>query len=326
MKRIRNAILILFACLGVFSTFPANAASSLSVKLGGPSAVRSGDEIEITLSIENPDREDIIAVNGTLKYDGAMLTLKEISSDIAGGWKLTDNKSDGSVKFVMCDMTTENPFKVKADMLTATFRVEKAGEFNVTATDVSASAGAGVLSIADAAFAQTAAGQTVNEEKNNSSGNQKDNSYTSSRNNGQNSETDKNNVYDSISLKTLKVANAEITPEFSSDVKIYKAVVPYNVKKLKITAEAVDPTSKVTITGDDLPYIGENITRIVVEAQDGSKRTYKIYTTRQPKEGAAQADEKQEFPWLWIIIGICVLVVLGFVILFLAAKKARNKK
>ena len=71
---------------------------------------------------------------------------------------------------------------------------------------------------------------------------------------------------------------------------------------------------------------GLNTLSIVVTAENGSKRTYKIYTTRlaPEKDDANQSGAEQGINWMLIAIiggGVLLLAIIVLIIILLAKKK-----
>lgn len=77
-------------------------------------------------------------------------------------------------------------------------------------------------------------------------------------------------------LKGLKVENFEITPEFNKDVLEYSAVVPENTKEINIIASLNDRKASVSGAGTKEVTSGVNTFDIVVRAENGSTKTYKL--------------------------------------------------
>ena len=77
-------------------------------------------------------------------------------------------------------------------------------------------------------------------------------------------------------LKSLSIEGFEITPEFSKDTLEYSAVVPEDTKEIKINATANDSRSTINGTGTKEVVQGANAFEIVVRAENGSEKTYKL--------------------------------------------------
>lgn len=78
------------------------------------------------------------------------------------------------------------------------------------------------------------------------------------------------------SLKSLSVEGYNITPEFNKETLEYSVNVPEGTTSINIIAEKNDGTA--TVTGDGIKEVteGTNSFDIVVKAQNGAERTYKI--------------------------------------------------
>jgi hypothetical protein len=77
-------------------------------------------------------------------------------------------------------------------------------------------------------------------------------------------------------LKSLSVEGFTITPSFSKEVLDYSVVVPENTKTIKIIASASDSKSSISGTGEKEVTSGSNAFDIVVKAENGSEKTYKL--------------------------------------------------
>lgn len=85
-------------------------------------------------------------------------------------------------------------------------------------------------------------------------------------------------------LKSLKLNETKIDPEFSTDVLEYKATVSKDVDSVKVEVLAEDENAKVDISGNEKLQTGENIIKIVVTAEDGSEKKYEITITKESKD------------------------------------------
>ena len=77
-------------------------------------------------------------------------------------------------------------------------------------------------------------------------------------------------------LKGLSVDGYEITPGFSKDILEYNVQVNENETKIKINAIAEDNTASVSGHGEVEVSAGNNSFDIIVIAQNGSEKTYKL--------------------------------------------------
>lgn len=82
-------------------------------------------------------------------------------------------------------------------------------------------------------------------------------------------------------LSSLTVSDGSLNPGFSANVESYNLEVPFSVSNLSINAKAEDSKAKVSIQNQN-DLVAEETTevKVVVTAENGSSRTYKIYVTR----------------------------------------------
>lgn len=84
-------------------------------------------------------------------------------------------------------------------------------------------------------------------------------------------------------LKSLKIEQYELVPEFDPDVTEYSMKISENSDALIVDAEAEDEKAEVKITGNDELLTGENVIEIVVTAEDGTTKKYTINVTKGEK-------------------------------------------
>ena len=77
-------------------------------------------------------------------------------------------------------------------------------------------------------------------------------------------------------LKSLKVGDYKLSPEFNKDKTSYDITVPKETEKIKIEAEKDDSKAKVTGTGEKTVSEGMNKFEVVVTAENGYKKTYTL--------------------------------------------------
>ena len=77
-------------------------------------------------------------------------------------------------------------------------------------------------------------------------------------------------------LKSLSVEGYDITPIFDKDVLEYSVVVPEDVKEIHINAAAKDAKASVSGTGVKEVSLGSNSFDIIVRAENGSEKAYKL--------------------------------------------------
>ena len=107
------------------------------------------------------------------------------------------------------------------------------------------------------------------------------NNSSSSQQNNNNSQTEKSN---DATLKSLSIDDANISPEFKSDILEYNVEVESGVEKLKINATPNNNKATVSGAGEVTVKEGLNKISISVTAEDGSRKTYTINITVKEKE------------------------------------------
>lgn len=81
-------------------------------------------------------------------------------------------------------------------------------------------------------------------------------------------------------LKSISLDVEGLNPEFSKDILEYYLIVDLSIEKIKVDAIPEDLKSTVTIRGNSNLEEGENTVDIIVKAENGDTKTYKIYVTR----------------------------------------------
>lgn len=93
-------------------------------------------------------------------------------------------------------------------------------------------------------------------------------------------------------LKSLKIENVDIEPEFNKETTEYYAVVDLEVEEIEITAIAEDNKATVRVLGNTELEEGENTITILVTAEDKTQRIYKIIVTKTDNAELVNADLK----------------------------------
>ncbi len=130
----------------------------------------------------------------------------------------------------------------------------------------------------------------------------------------------------STRLSSLALDEAEIVPAFDPEIKEYTATVPYEIEKVTVTAVPEYENAVVTVGDTNLEYVGNNIVKVLVETENGGRRTYKITVKREAPEKTAAASSG--FP-LWAILLIvlgAVLLLAGIAVTVIVLVKRKQKK
>lgn len=335
MKKI-IAILITLVLLVTPITSFAEAPEAASF-LEGPATVEAGKEVEITYYLQG---DNILAADGKIDFKSMYLEIKEVKL-LASDWILEyeyESVSNGML-FALANESGKRPISEKTAMFQITF--EASSEKGFEAISASFQRVANGSSEMKALENTKYVNPNAKEEEITSS------EVTSSESQEEESEEQEeqggitvvppvvNGPSDDFTLKSLKVNGYEIrqkgtdNTEFDPEVKNYELTVPFSLDKLEVEAVANDEKATVEITETELIYVGTNITKIVVTAENGSKRTYKIYTTRlAPEKDDANANDGATNGlgyWLYVIIGAGVLLLLIIVIIIIIIlKKKKN--
>lgn len=84
------------------------------------------------------------------------------------------------------------------------------------------------------------------------------------------------------SLKTLQISSGTLSPAFQPDTTNYKATVSYDVTKVSVSAVPAHEKAKIaTVSGGTNLQVGQNTINVLVQAENGVTREYKIVVTRQ---------------------------------------------
>ena len=95
-------------------------------------------------------------------------------------------------------------------------------------------------------------------------------------------------------LKSLTVTGYTLTPTFAvNDTKNYSLIVSESVTSVKISAKTVNANAKVTGTGTFDLKKGTNTKKLVVTAQNGATRTYKLTIVRGTADQTGEEDLKK---------------------------------
>jgi hypothetical protein len=254
--------------------------------LEGPKRFTVGDEIELKL-ICNTD--DITALSGKITLTQGLIFLSAKAGSKDSEFYFTEDGKD-----IIFALSGKKIAKGET-VITFTLQVgsiEKYSEAEVTLSDMFATTGKDLLSVDSYKWTNATVSQGENSD--------------STIITEQVTET-----LLSTRLSVLKLDEAEISPVFDPEIKEYTATVPYKIDKVTVTAVAEYENAVVTVGDTNLEYVGNNIVKVLVETENGGRRTYKITVKREaPEKQVADGG----FP-LWGII----LIIAGGVLLLAGA-------
>lgn len=87
-------------------------------------------------------------------------------------------------------------------------------------------------------------------------------------------------------LKSLKITDGTLEPEFNPETTKYSVSVPNNVEQAKIEAIANHEKATVTVTGNEKLVMGSNMVKITVTAEDGTTRIYNLEVIKTNQDPA----------------------------------------
>lgn len=211
--------------------------------LSGPSTVRAGDTITLKLNISDNGK---YGLEGTLNYDSSKVTLSSMSCNVSG-WKVENNGN----AIIVYDDALSNPLSGNKTVLTLKFKVNN-GVAEGTAVNISVSGivttdGSAESSIGTASYSTTIAAP----------------------------------LSSNANLSSLSVSEGTLSPGFSAGTTSYNiGEVDFSVSKLNISYKTEDTKATVSINGNNLA-VGANTVSVVVKAENGTTKTYKIQVTRK---------------------------------------------
>ena len=113
---------------------------------------------------------------------------------------------------------------------------------------------------------------------------------------GGNKPVDVNKTYSKDNyLKSLEVEGYTISPEFNKDTLEYKLELDSDIMTIKINATASDNNANIKGIGEVSVSEGINTINVVVTAENGNERTYKILVTVEDKKPIKVKIGKKEY-------------------------------
>ena len=305
MKRIYKLFIFVITVVLAINSVCINtfAASSKSITVSGPSSVYQGDEFEVDVTVSG---NTLYGISGEVQFDSSALSVKSVTSELNGDWEFESNIIDNNIYFAAADATQNLPISGKTKAFCITFEAisDISTKASIVPSNVEFSNKEALIKNVDVKGYKVSIIPSDDEyEEDGPSNNNK--------------------------LSMLKVNNAEITPDFDPEIKVYNANVPFKIKELDVEATAQDEKATVNISDTELKYVGKNIVRVQVLSQSGLKRTYKIYVMRS-KPAKQTRTVTTEFLPTWAIIAIIagsilLALFIVFLIIFIVKKKRKNK-
>ena len=146
---------------------------------------------------------------------------------------------------------------------------------------------------------------------------------TSSSNNSESKNKSSNN---NLSNLEIDIADFKFNPEITE----YNLEVNYDTKIITIRAMAESDRAVVTGAGEKALKVGENNYRIVITAEDGTTKEYKISITRnakvsdEEKETVIETEKEDKFNSKILIVGVFIIVI-AFTLVVISLIKHKRK-
>ena len=242
MKKIAKILLVLSLSF-VFLLGSKMDFYAASASLTGPSTVRAGDTITLKLNISDNGK---FGMEGSLSYDSSVVSLSSMTCNVSG-WKVENNGN----AIIVYDDALSNPLSGNKTVLTLKFQV-KSGVAEGTAVNISVNGivttdGSAESSIGKASYSTRVAAP----------------------------------LSSNANLSSLSVSEGTLSPSFSAGTTSYNiGEVDFSVSKLNISYRTEDSKATVSINGNNLA-VGANTVSVVVKAENGTTKTYKIQVTRK---------------------------------------------
>lgn len=242
MKKIFKFLLV-FSLSILFILGSRMDAYAASASLSGPSTVRAGDTITLKLKVSDDGK---YGLEGTLNYDSSQVSFSGVSCELSG-WK-AENSGNALIAY---DDALSKPLSGSKTVLTLKFKVksdvEPGTKITISIGGIVTTDGSTESSLGKASYSVTTAAP----------------------------------LSENANLKSLSVAEGELSPSFAAGTTSYKlGEVDYSVSKLDISYKTEDSKATVSVKGNQLS-VGKNTVSIVVTAENGDAKTYKISVTRK---------------------------------------------
>lgn len=269
MKKLRYILLtILFLSINIIYSFNVYALEKYSMSFDSPSTVTKGSNITLTFYAKNLTtiKNGLSGYSGTISYDSSKLEFVSISNSISG-WYIGKSNPTNKLTFLgYDDSPPDNTKKSDTEIFKVVFKAtsEYIGSTKIEVSNIKGSTSVGESLNADP-ITKTI---TITEPEAKKSSD--------------------------ASLSSLSVTGHTITPSFNSTTTSYSITVPNNIKTIDINAISKDKNAKVTISGNKNLSVGKNNVIVEVEAEDGTKKLYKIEVTRKSSNSSSEPQTQEK--------------------------------
>ena len=237
---------LLLACFSIMMLWcGVTNAYAAGATLSGPSEVRVGDTITLTLKVSDSGK---YGLEGKLIYDANQLTLSSVTTGLSG-WKVEEGDES---TIIVYDDGMSNAISGTKTVLTFKFKVKSTVEvgstINISYNNIVSTDGTNENQLGDATYSVTVARA----------------------------------LSSNANLGSLTVAEGNLSPSFKPGTTTYDiGEVEYDVKTLTITCAPEDEYAKGFEIKANSLFVGKNTVSITVTAENGNKKTYKINVTRK---------------------------------------------
>lgn len=262
MKKFKNLIIIvsIFIVSTIFSINVFGATQSFTMNVSGSSTATKGSNITLTYTASNLGSisNGFDGYEGYINYDSSKLEFVSATNKVSG-WVIYTNKLTNKIKFMGYDDNPPNNSKNSdTQIFTATFKVLSTaaiGDTTLTMDTIKGTTGAGIKIVGND-FSKTISIEEPAAPKSSNA-----------------------------NLSSLTLTNSgnavALTPSFNKGTTSYTVNVSENIDKVNVSATVED--SKATILsgiGEKVLSYGNNSASVVVQAENGTKRTYNITIVR----------------------------------------------
>lgn len=244
MKKRILSIVAAVVCVLMLTFVQQNAQAANTTSLTGNKTVRAGETLTLSFNMSG---SGIVGIRADIEYDSALLTLKKVENAVKGNWIVSLQEN----RVLAYDDDQKNPINGNTSVLTLIFEVNKnagTGEaLTVKIVNISASAGVDDIYLSDAAFSTTVVAPKSS----------------------------------NANISEISISNAELVESFNPSVADYNVKAPFSVTSLDMLITTADANATYAIEGNNDFVVGKNTVRIIVTAENGTKKTYTLNVERE---------------------------------------------
>lgn len=245
-KRINNKIIILLISFIILIAGSFTQIKAASFYLSGPGSVSAGQTFNVSITASNMYAKISVSVSGP----GVLISAP---ADVDNGTVVATVKSTGAGTITVSASGVGSDYDNPYDQ-------NVSSAVNIQSVNNSSSGGSNGSS-----------GGGSNNGGSTSNGNQND------ANNGTEEKEEEKEPSVDLSLSSLSIKDAKLSPEFSSAVSEYTTNVPKDTKKVTVEAQATNAETSISGVGEHDVVSGDNKISVVVKSnKTGETKTYTI--------------------------------------------------